>query len=546
MTLRVALFIAAFLLSAVPAALAQSRGPDTGTLVVGLPSDPASPVPTLWSGETANRETSDLLFLRLADLGPQVITGDEKKFVPRLARSWTRRDSLTLVFDLDPRARWHDGQPVVANDVVFALERARNPKTSGGNDGYLRRVASVTAESPSRVVVRYKQAYAEQMYDVVFQVPPLPSHLLASLNPDSLATSSFVANPVGNGPYRFVRRVPGQRVELAADPNFFLGKPKIDRVLFLVVTSPEARTNMLRAGEVDAIDNIYTLPDPQQVNALADYRYFPSPGAGLLYISFNQRSRSDSTQPHPILSDPVVRHALVLAVDRERLAQATYGPFTHAPSAPLSSFVARGAEPPAPIPYDPAEAKKLLASRGWKDSNGDGVLDRDGMPLALSVMVPGSSAPRKLIAAQVQETYRLLGITLNIEVLDRPVMTERRNTGLFDLEFWAANQDPTPTGLATSWSCHSARSYNTIRYCNPVVDSLVTRATLSIKPVPELWREAVRRISLDYPAIFVAAPVATTAIHKRYEHVSLRPESMWGDVWRWSVKPGAQLDRDRQ
>ncbi len=546
MTSRVAFSLISLLLSATSAALAQSRGPDTGTLVIGVPADPQAPVPTLWAGEVVNREVSDLLFLRLADLGPQVVTGDEKKFVPKLARQWTRRDSLTLVFDLDPRARWHDGQPVVANDVVFALERARNPKTSGGNDNFLRRVASVTAESPSRVVVRYKQAYAEQLYDVVFQVPPLPSHLLSSINPDSFKTSSFVASPVGNGPYRFVRRVPGQRVELAADPNFYLGTPRIERIFFVVATSPEARTNMLRAGEVDAIDNIYTLSDPQQVNALAEYRYFPSPGAGLLYINFNQRDRADTTRPHPILSDPVVRRALVLAVDRDRLAKATYGPFTHAPSAPLSSFVARGAEPPAAIPHDPAEAKKLLAARGWKDSNGDGILDRDGVDLTLSLMVPATSAPRKLIAAQVQETYRLLGITLQLEVLERAVYTERRNAGAFDLEFWSANQDPTPTGLATSWSCASQRSYNVTHYCNPLVDSLITHATLSIKPVPHVWRDAVKRIALDYPAMFMAAPVATTAIHKRYEHVTLRPESMWADVWRWSVKPGAQLDRDRQ
>lgn len=546
MTHRTALSIVALLLSASPAALAQSRGPDTGTLVVALPSDPSLPVPTLWSGETANREISDLLFLRLADLGPQVITGDERKFIPKLAKSWTRRDSLTLVFDLDPRARWHDGQPVVANDVVFAIERARSPKTSGGNENHMRRIASITAESPTRVVVRYTQAYAEQLYDVVFHVPPLPSHLLGSINPDSLATSSFVANPVGNGPYRFVRRVPGQLVELAANQDFYLGKPKIQRVLFQVVANAEARTNMLRAGEIDAIDNIYNLSDPKQVNALEEYRYLPSPGALLLYINFNQVSRSDTTLPHPILSDPVVRRALVLAVDRERLAQATYGPFTHAPSAPLSAFVARGAEPPAAIPYDPAEARRLLASRGWIDSNNDGVLDKNGVPLVLSLMVPSSSAPRKLIASQVQETFRLLGITLNVEPLDRAVYTDRRNAGAFDLEFWAANQDPTPTGLATSWTCTSRRSYNVTHYCNPAVDSLIARGTLSLKPAQQIWRDAVKRIALDYPAMFIAAPVTSTAVHKRFEHVTLRPESMWADVWRWSVKPGAQLERDRQ
>jgi peptide/nickel transport system substrate-binding protein len=546
MTYRAALSIVLLLLSASTAALAQSRRPDTGTLVIAVAREALAPIPTLWGGDTPNREVSDLLFLRLADLGPQVLTGDEKKFLPKLAQRWTRRDSLTLVFDLDPRARWHDGQPVVANDVVFALERARNPKTSGGNDLLLRRIASVTAESPSRVVVRYTQAYAEQLYDVVFHVPPLPSHLVGSIHPDSLAASPFAANPVGNGPYRFTRRVPGQRLELAAWPDFYLGSPRIERIVLQVAGNADARANMLRAGEVDAIDNVFTLPDPQQVKALPDYRYYPSPGPLLLYINFNQRSRADSTQPHAILTDPVVRKALVLAVDRERLAQATLGPFTHAPSAPVSALVSRAAEAPAAIPYNAAEAKRLLASRGWGDSNNDGVLDKNGVPLALNLMVPATSASRKLMAAQIQEAYRLLGITITIETIEPRAYVARRNAGEFDLEFWQASQDPTPTGLATSWSCTSARSYNVAHYCNPTVDSLVTRGTLSQTPVPQVWREAVRRISEDYPAIFIAAPVAMTAVHRRFEHVTLRPESLWSDIWKWSVKPGAQLERDRQ
>ena len=64
--------------------------------------------------------------------------------------------------------------------------------------------------------------------------------------------------------------------------------------------------------------------------------------------------------------------------------------------------------------------------------------------------------------------------------------------------------------------------------------------------MPQVWREAVTRISEDYPAIFIAAPVAMTAVHRRFEHVTLRPESVWSEIWKWRVKPGAQLDRDRQ
>jgi peptide/nickel transport system substrate-binding protein len=546
MTHRFALPIVSLLFFATPSLSAQVRAPDTGTLVIGVAREAVSPIPTLWANDNANREVSDLLFLRLADLGPQLITADESKFVPRLARKWSRPDSLTLVFELDPRARWHDGKPVVAGDVVFALDRARVPKYGSSTATQLRRITSVTADGASRVVVRFSQPYAEQFYDVVYHIPPLPSHLLSAVNPDSLRASAFMSAPVGNGPYRFVRREPGQRIELEAVPDFFLGKPKVTRVIFQAIGSADARANMLQAGELDALDNVFQLPDPALVKALPDYRYYPAPGGVVAYVSFNHRNPADTSKPHPILSDLTVRRALVIALDREKLVQATLGPYTHAPSAPVSPLVARSAEPPPAPVYNLAEAKRLLASRGWKDSNGDGVLDKDGTEFNLRFIVPASSAYRRLIAAQIQEAYRGVGIGVTLISLEGALYMPRRTEGNFDLEFWAVNQDPTPTGLVASWSCNAPPAYNAIHYCNPIVDSLLDAGTVSRKPAPAIWREVTRRIADDYPAIFIGGLVYWTPVHRRFEKVTLRPESQWADVWKWSVKPGAQIARDRQ
>src|SRR5262245_11514937 len=121
--------VGALALSLAPggAASAQSAREAT-TLVIAYPRNPASAVPTLWGSDNSNREVSDLIFLRLADLGPEMRTVGDDGFIPRLARKWERRDRVTLVFELDPRARWQDGTPVTAADVLFGFERARNPK----------------------------------------------------------------------------------------------------------------------------------------------------------------------------------------------------------------------------------------------------------------------------------------------------------------------------------------------------------------------------------------------------------------------------------
>jgi peptide/nickel transport system substrate-binding protein len=519
---------------------------DRGTLVIAVPREGQIPVPTLWRGDQATRELSDLLFLRLADLGPALSTTNERSFLPRLAQSWSRRNPTTLVFELDPRARWQDGTPVTSRDVLFAFERARDPKLSPQLALLLRRVQSVSAEGDHRVVVQYSEAYAEQLYDAVYHAPPLPAHLLAGIVPESLATSPFAAQPVGNGPYRLVRRVQGQLTELAANEDFFLGTPKIRRVVFLLASDPEARANLLLSGEADAVDNIYTVPNPSRLERLPQFQYYPLPGLTVFFANINPHDPADSTRPHPLFSEPAVRRALVQAIDRAAVARANYGALSTAPSGPVSAIVGRSVDAPAPLPYDTAAARRLLAQRGWADHDGDGVLDRDGKAFAFRVMVPATSSARIAVATQMQEAWRRLGISVELDVVEPGVFMERRATGHFDLETEGAVQDPTPSGLSQSWSCAGIGGSNFARYCNRRVDSLLAVAPNARGGPERDWRAAVRLIAADLPALFFAAPVAFPAVHRRFTNVSLRPESTWSTVWQWSVRPGQQIDRDRQ
>ena len=532
-----------------PASAQQSRAgtaaqsaasPIAGTIVVAMPQFPALPIPTLMEGaaaHTANFDLADQLFLRLATPGPSLATAGDRGFEPGLAQRWTRRDSLTLVFDLDPRARWHDGVPVTAKDVVFAFARARDPQISPRLARPLRWVRDVSAEGERRVIVRFTRAYAEQLFDATFHVHPLPAHLLASLAPGDVAGSPFAAAPVGNGPYRWVRAVPGQTVELAANPAFHLGRPGIGRVIFRIATSPDARLNMLLSGEADALDNVIPpLANLGRIAARPELRLVPTPSPSVGYFLFNQRDRADRTRPHPILGDVNVRRALVLALDRQSMARAAYGPYAEVPAGPMSQLLwirhLAGRAPAA----NPAEARRLLAASGWRDADGDGTLEKDGRPLALGVQLPSTSLLRRQMAVQAQEQLRRIGVRLDVVTLDGPVWIQRRNAGDFDIDFSSASQDPTPSGLLQSWSCAGIGGSNVAGYCSPRTDSLINAAIVSRADPSPLWREAIRQIAADAPAAFLYAPTAVYAVHRRFEGVRIRPESGWRDLWRWSVR----------
>lgn len=516
---------------------------DPAVAVIATGAEASVPVPTLMEGalaSTANSEVADQLFLHLAELGPTLMTSGDRAFEPALARSWTRRDSVTLVFDLDPRASWQDGAPVTAQDVVFTFDRARDPAVSTRLAGVLRRIVSVTAEGDRRVVFRFAYPYAEQLYDAVFHVAPIPEHLLGKLPPATLATSSYAQAPIGSGAYRWVRKVPGEYVELAANDKFFLGAPAIRRVFFRLATDAGARLNMVLSGEANLMDNI---PPPRnnldRVAAVPTLRVVPVPSPIVGFLLFNQRDPRDTSRPHPILADRDVRRAIGLALDRRVMVRATFGSAADVPYGPTSPLLWIGHTTPSPAQANVGEARRLLAARGWTDHDGDGILDRNGTPLSLTIMLPNTSGSRQQLALQAQEQLRQAGIHVELERLDFSVYNERRTRGAFDMDFSSTSQDPSPTGLSQGWSCQGGT--NVAKYCDPSVDSLLEAAGRTTGHAADAWQAVLRRIESDYPAIFMYALNYLTVIDRRFTNVRIRPESLWLGLRGWTVAaPGAR------
>jgi peptide/nickel transport system substrate-binding protein len=425
-----------------------------------------------------------------------------------------------------------------ARDVVFTWGRARDPSIAPRLANVTRRIAGVEAEGAERVVFRFKEVYAEQMYDATFHVAILPSHLLAALPPTPEAWSAFVARPVGNGPYRWVRREEGQFIELAANPEFFLGRPAIERVIVRVAVSTDARINLLLSGEADAMDNI---PPPvtnlKRVQAAPHLRVVTVPSNVLGYLLFNQRAAGHRDRPHPILGDREVRRALVLALDRELLVRAVIGAHGHVPFGPVSSqlWIRHGA--PNPARQDQGRAKRVLSGRGWVDRDGNGIREnRAGSPLSLRLLVSASSLQRTRMADIIQEQYRQVGVDIQQVRVEPAVWLGRRAAGDFDIEFSSAGLDPSPSGLVFSWSCDGAG--NVAGYCDRGADSLLHRAIASPKRDSGLWHAFLRRVEDDAPAAFLYTQEFAFGVNRRFREVIIRPESSWIALWRWPA-PGS-------
>ena len=526
---------------------AGCTGAYCGTLVLAAVGEPDILLPPS-TQQAVSRDIEEQLFLKLADIGLTTNTLGDEDFQPLLAERWEWDGPLTLVFHLDPRARWQDGQPVTASDVAFTFDAYTDSAVASPYRAALRRVASVKARDPLTAVFRFRERYPEMFYDAVYQMRVLPAHLLRGVPRDQWKTAPFGRQPVGDGPYRFVGWRAGQTIELVADSTFFLGRPAIRRLIWRFTPDLQVAVTQVVADQADGREALYTPENVERVRAAPQVTLYPYRGNVYAYLGFNLAANGDTTQPHPIFGDREVRRALTMAVDRARLIKSVFGDFAKVPPGPMSQLWWIWDPEVRQLPYDTVQARRLLAARGWRDSDGDGIRDRAGERLAFHILVPSTSQTRKQYAQLLQEQFRAVGAQVEIDAVESSVQTERAAAGKFDAILHAWNNDPSPSsGVAQVWSRGGFGGSNFLRYDNPAFDALVDRATSAATPkqARPLWRAAVETINADAPAIFLFAPDNVAVFHSRVADVRIRPDS-WAALLRtWRIPSDRLIDRDR-
>lgn len=367
----------------------------------------------------------------------------------------------------------------------------------------------------------------------------LPRHLLDTIPRVRLATSAFARHPVGIGPFRLARWTPGADIVLEADSGYFLGRPALDRIVWRVLPDVSAAVSALIAGEADAMETIPQRDELDRARRAPDLTLIPYPSPILGGIAFNLR--------RPPFQDRELRRALAMAVDRATIVRNIFGDHGEVPAGSTTpmQWIAEG--PVRQLPYDTVEAARILEARGWRDADGDGLRERAGVPLRFTLLVPTTSRIRQQAAVLVQDQLRRVGVAVRIEPLDFAVFMQRSERGAFELVFFSRTLEASPGTLWTDWSTSAIGAVNSGGYSSPVFDSVVT-AALSARTRTEatpLFRRALEILNDDAPAVFVYAPRNAAAIHRRFENVTIRPDSWLATVAAWSVAPDRRLPRDR-
>ena len=486
--------------------------------------------------------------MKFADVGMFTNTVGDEDFQPLLAERWEWDGPLTLVFHVDPRARWQDGQRVSAADVGFTFDAYKDSVLASPFRAKLRRIASVTQRDSLTAVFRFRERYPEMFYDAVYHMRILPAHLLRSVPRDQWKTAPFGRQPVGSGPYKFVRWQSAQSIELEADSTFFLGRPGIRRLIWRFTPNLQVAITQVIADQADVREQLLTPENVERARAAPQLNLYTFRGNIYTYLGFNLRASGDTSQAHPIFADREVRRALTMAVDRASLVKSALGDLGKVPPGPMSSLLWIWDPEIRQLPYDTAQAGRILNARGWRDHDGDGIRDKNGQPLTFHILVPTTSVLRRQYARLLQEQFRVVGVRAEIDEVEFSVVTQRLQAGNYDTAVLSRGNDPSPgSGITQSWTRGGWGGSNFGRYYNAEFERLVDRAIAA--PTKDqargFWRAAISTINADAPGIFLYSLENIAAVHKRIDNVQIRPDS-WAALLRtWRIPPDRLIDRDR-
>ncbi len=536
---RTAVFVVLFFLVVLGLAGCEERTSD-----VAMPDENAPPAYGDTFIEASIAEPSNLLPILATDSSSADINGLVYNGLVRynkdlilegeLAESWEiSPDNLTITFHLRKGVKWHDGVPFTSADVLFTYRLYVDPATPTAYAEAYRQVAKAEAPDPYTFRVTYPKPYAPALGS--WGVSILPKHLLEG---KEITQSPLSRHPVGTGPYRFVEWKPGEKVVLEANADYFEGRPYIKRVVYRIVPDQSTQFMELRSGGLDFM-NLTPIQYRTQTDTLAFRRLF----AKYRYLAFNYTYLGYNLE-RPLFRDRRVRQALSYAIDKQEIidgvllglgevATGPYKPDTWVYNPKVKRYS-----------HDPDRARQLLAEAGWKDTDGDGILDRDGRPFRFTIVTNQGNDLRIKTAEIIQRRLKEIGIGVKIRVVEwATFLKEFIHPGNFDacILGWSGGPEPDQYNIWHS-SKIGPRQLNFIHYRNPEVDALLEkgRRTFDRAERKKIYDRFQEILAEDQPYTFLYVAEALPAVSRRFRGIEPAPAGIFYNFIRWYVPAGEQ------
>ncbi len=432
--------------------------------------------------------------------------------VPTVANGDVSKDGLTLKYKLRHNIKWQDGQPLTCDDMKFTWQLVMNPKTNVATTEGYKDIKDIDCSDPYVAVVHMKKLYApylQQLWGVNGNAPILPKHLLASaLANGTINEAPYNSMPIGSGPFKVVEWQRGNEVRMEANPNYFLGRPKLNEVVFKIMPDENTMETQLQTHEIDMIARGTGLNWPRYQQLAAD----PKIGVTAIRINSFLFSHIDFNLQRPILSDLQVRTALAYATNRDEIiSKIQHGSATLAETDqhPLLSWAyTNDFEHRA---FDPAKARQILDADGWK-AGANGIRVKNGQKLEFDLSTQTESTSGRAIQTLIQREWHDVGVQADVKNYSTAQMFANGSSGVLEgghydaaIYAWVAAADPDDSSL---YSCDDfgPRGQNTLFWCNRKATDAMNDA---LQTIDQNRRKADYKIvqqemSKDIPTIVIS------------------------------------------
>ncbi len=512
-----------------------------GSFSEGVVGEPHYINPLLSQNNDVDRDLVSLVYSGLMKYN------EEGKLVPDLAKSYEiSSDGLNYTIYLKENAKWQDGAPVTADDVVFTIQTAQNP-----DYGSLQRInwqgVDVEAADSHTVILKLKNKYAQFLNNLTLNI--IPQHIWQNIKPVNFALSDFNLKPIGSGPYKFKKLKKDDTgkitsYELGSNKNFYSGQSYIDSIELKFYSSEDEMIDEYNKNSIESMafvsaNNLKKVRFQKRLNIeeLKLPRYFG--------VFFNQNEA-------PILTDKNIRLALSYATDKKDIVNKILDGKGLETNSPMIGGVLDIADDFKKYDYDPEKAKKILADAGWSNPDSKGVLTKTAKAKSkkekpatekLTLRLTTSTWPElNNVAKILKEEWAKIGIELTIEALPTQELQQTiKDRGYQTLLFGEIlNIDPDPFSL---WHSSQKRDpgLNLALYDNKSADSLLEKARQTLNPLERIkqYQDFQKLVVEDVPAIFLYNPLyiyAQTNNIKGFDSkIISMPSDRFSNIEKWYI-----------
>lgn len=459
---------------------------------------------------------SRALYDSLLRVNPQ--NGD---LIPGLAEQWlVSEDAKTFVFVLREDVKWHDGTPLTADDIVFTLQTLSSPTIRINPAADFGPIEKISAPDARTVSITFREPYCAAL-TYIGLVNILPRHIL-----DQKALVNVApADLIGTGPL-VLKSWTDNEITFTRNAAYWNGAPQILNWTYKIFPDEiTARTAQAR-GQADVVTTLHRAENQIAVRPLNEF----------FALAFNvRRAPFDNVQ---------VRQALAAGIDRAAVIPDEYeGAATLLQTSALPTFWAAPQNIQQPA-FDVQRAQQLLATAGWRDTDGDGVLDQDGKPFEVTLWAQADQARSEFVAQTLRAQLAQIGVHAELKMTDRILFLTRVFLGEYDLAlvhfnlpldpdqhyFWATGEDKPGFGL------------NVSGYRDAGVDAALgvgnRVARCDAQARKSAYAPVFQKIAQDTPMLFLFAPPEYVVADARVQ--GMAPSSFAGDYWnlnQWEVQP---------